>query len=522
MQLAQFRFVLDFLAGGRWLGHLIAFLSGLLCTLSFSPFDYWPISYLCVFLLLVVTQTASLKAGTLRYYLFGVGLYASGVSWFFVSIHVHGGASILLATFLVSLFALAVALLWALQGFFYLRFLRLLPLGLLLGFPAVWVIREWTMSWLFSGFPWLLIGYAQIDTFLVGFAPILGVYGLGALMLVTISATFLLVSPAAAAIVRPAWFTKISSARFGTTGIFVVLAVWVLGYLFQGYAFTQGDREVSVSAVQGNIDQRTKWTRQMVVPILDTYTELTSTEWGRELIVWPEAAITLFRQNAFGQVDRLDQIAKKSGSSLILGIPDRDESGGFQNSAVSLGQGEGRYVKRHLVPFGEYVPLEGQLRGVIAFFDLPMSHNQPGPDNQSPMRAGDLVLSLSICYEVVFGDLVRSTAVDPDVLITISNDTWFGDSIGPWQHLQMVRMRAIENAKYMVRATNNGVTAVIDEKGQIVGVLPQFQPGVLRSDILVLKGITPYARWGNVPILGAAWLVVLCLGWVSRHYRGEH
>ena len=517
MQLAQLKIVLDMLAGNRWLGHLVAFLSGLLCTLSFSPFDYWQVSYLCVFLLLVVTQTASLKAGTLRYYLFGVGLYASGVSWFFVSIHVHGGASILLATLLVALFALAVALLWALQGYFYLRFLRFMPLGLLLAFPAIWVVREWTMSWLFSGFPWLLIGYAQIDTFLVGFAPILGVYGVSALMLVTISAIFFLISPASAVMVG-----RVSSTNVGKTGIFVVLTVWVSGYLLQGYAFTLGDREVSVSAVQGNIDQRTKWTRHMVAPILDTYTDLTSTEWGRELIVWPEAAITLFRQNAFGQIDRLNQTAKESGSSLVLGIPDRDESGGFQNSAISLGQGEGRYVKRHLVPFGEYVPLEDQLRGLITFFDLPMSHNQPGPDSQSPMKAGDLVLSLSICYEVVFGDLVRNTAVDPDVLITISNDTWFGDSIGPWQHLQMVRMRAIENAKYMVRATNNGVTAVIDEKGQVLAVLPQFQSGVLRSDIRVLKGITPYAQLGNVPILGAAWLVVLCLGWVSRHYRGEH
>jgi apolipoprotein N-acyltransferase len=517
VQLAWVKFVLDFLAGSRWPGHITAFLAGLLCTLSFSPFDYWQVSYLCVFFLLVVTQTASLKAGTLRYYLFGVGLYASGVSWFFVSIHVHGGASIVLSIFLVSLFALAVAFLWALQGYVYLRFLRVLPIGLLLAFPAVWVIREWTMSWLFSGFPWLLIGYAQIDTFLVGFAPLLGVYGISALMLVTVSVIFLLMSPASTAKVEGG-----SSAKAGQVGIVVVLAVWVSGYLLQGYAFTEGDREVSVSAVQGNIDQRTKWTRRMVAPILDTYTELTSTEWGRELIVWPEAAITLFRQNAFGQIDRLDQIAKKSGSSLVLGIPDRDDAGGFQNSAISLGQGGGRYVKRHLVPFGEYVPLEDQLRGLITFFDLPMSHNQPGPERQTPMTAGDLVLSLSICYEVVFGDLVRNTVVDPDVLITISNDTWFGNSIGPWQHLQMARMRAIENAKYMVRATNNGVTAVIDEKGRVLSVLPQFEPGVLRSDILVLKGVTPYVRWGSVPILGTAWLAVLCLGWVSRHYRGEH
>ena len=517
MSVFDLKGVQDYFARSTWSGHIIALTAGILCTLSFSPFDYWPISFLSVFLLLLVTQSATIVAGALRYYLFGVGLYISGVSWFFVSIHDHGGASIPLATLLVVLFALAVALLWAIQGYAYLRFFRTLRAGLLLGFPAVWLLREWTMEWLLSGFPWLLIGYTQMDTFLVGYAPVLGVYGLGGLMLLSVTSLFVL-------------FAGTSTAGdkqnlWGARAIILMLVVpvvWVTGALLDRYEFTSGDRQVTVSAVQGNIDQRSKWTRRMVIPILETYTNLTSTEWGREIIVWPEAAITLFRQNAFGQIDNLDQRARRSGSSLVLGIPDRGEAGGFQNSAISLGRGEGRYVKRHLVPFGEYVPLENQLRGVIAFLDLPMSHNRPGPERQSALMAGDLKLSLSICYEVVFGELVRSTVVDPDLLITISNDTWFGDSIGPWQHLQMARMRAIENGRYMVRATNNGVTAIIDEKGRLLGTLPQFQPGVLRGEIKVLSGATPYAQMGNTPILGAVLLVILCLGWVSRRSRDEH
>jgi len=464
-------------------------------------------------LLLAVTQSAKLATGVLRYYLFGVGLYTSGVSWFFVSIHVHGGASVLLATFLVLLFALAISLLCALQGYVYLRFFRFLPLGLLLGFSAIWVLREWVMSWLFSGFPWLLLGYTQIDTSLVGYAPVLGVYGLSALVLVITAVLYLQIE----AVVNGS-----NQARVARVALVMVISVWIVGHFLTGYEHTQGEKTVSVSAVQGNIDQRTKWTRRMIVPILETYTSLTSSEWGRELIVWPEASITLFRQNAFGQLDRLDQMAGDSGSTLVLGIPDRDANGGFQNSAVAIGKGDGQYIKRHLVPFGEYVPLEEQIRGVIAFFDLPMSHNQPGPEGQAPLTAGDLTLSLSICYEVVFGDLVRRTVSDPDVLITISNDTWFGDSIGPWQHFQMARMRAVENGKYMVRATNNGVTAIIDDKGKVLGSLPQFEPGVLRGEIIVKEGVTPYARLGSGPTLGAALLVVLCLGWVSRRYPGGH
>jgi len=515
--LSRIKSVQDKLAHSTWAGHFVALMAGVVCTLSFSPFDFWPVSFLSVFLLLLLTQSASLIKGIIRYYLFGVGLYASGISWFFVSIHDHGGASVPVATLLVSLFALAVALLWALQGYVYLNFFRTVPLGLLLAFPAVWLMREWTMSWLFSGFPWLLMGYSQIDTFLVGFAPVLGVYGLSALMLFTVTSIFSLFC-----LITSATDNHNTGRRAGAMTFLAVLVCWITGALLERYEFTDGNRWVSVSAVQGNIDQESKWTRRMVLPILETYKRLSSTEWGRELIVWPEAAITLFRQNAFGHIDELDQLARKSGSSLVLGIPDRDDSGGFQNSAIAIGQGKGRYVKRHLVPFGEYVPLEDQLRGVISFLDLPMSHNQPGPANQAPLMAGDLTLSVSICYEVVFGDLVRSTVANPDLLITISNDTWFGDSIGPWQHFQMARMRAIENGRYMVRATNNGVTAIIDEKGRVRDVLPQFQRGVLRGEVRVMTGTTPYARMGSAPILGAALLVVLCLGWVSRRSPDTH
>ena len=487
-----------------WPGHLVAVLAGVICTLSFSPFDIWPLAIVSLISLLTVTQSVKRLTGVLRYYLFGVGLYASGISWVFVSIHVHGGASLLLASFLVLLFALSISLLFAVQGYIYLRFFRLLPFGLLLAFPAVWVLREWVMSWLFSGFPWLLLGYAHIETPLIGFAPVLGVYSLSVLALVTAATLYLQVAK------QPA------HTGLARTSLVVVAVIWGMGFILSNYEHTAGDRVVTVSAVQGNIDQKTKWTRRMIGPILETYTRLTSSEWGRELIVWPEASITLFRQNAFGQLEKLDKIAGDSGSTLVLGIPGRDSNGGFQNSAVSIGQGSGQYVKRHLVPFGEYVPFESQLRGLITFLDLPMSHNQPGPEKQTPLTAGDLTLSLSICYEVVFGDLVRRTVTDPDILITMSNDTWFGDSIGPWQHFQMARMRAIENGKYMVRATNNGITAIIDHKGRVQGSLPQFEPGVLRGEVRAMKGVTPYAWLGNTPVLGAALLVVLCLIFSGR------
>ena len=180
------------------------------------------------------------------------------------------------------------------------------------------------------------------------------------------------------------------------------------------------------------------------------------------------------------------------------------------------GNGSGTYHKRRLVPFGEYVPLESLLRGVIQFFDLPMSHNVAGPAGQAPLFVGELPLSLSICYEVVYPDLVRATVADPALFVTISNDTWFGTSIGPWQHLQMARMRALENGRYMVRATNNGVTAVIDDRGRIQAQLPQFEPGVLRGEVRVMEGTTLYNRTGQLP-----WLILIAGMILLIGYRGR-
>ena len=201
-------------------------------------------------------------------------------------------------------------------------------------------------------------------------------------------------------------------------------------------------------------------------------------------------------------MDDLQAKASETGSTLLTGIPDMDAEGRFQNTVVALGRGQGQYIKRRLVPFGEYVPLESLLRGVIRLFDLPMSRNKPGPWDQPRLTAGEISLSTSICYEVIYPELVRE---DADLLVTLSNDTWFGESIGPWQHLQMARMRALENGRTMIRATNNGVTAIIDHRGKVIASLPQFEEGVLRADAEIRQGQTLFNRFGSLPVL------VLCL-----------
>jgi len=469
-------------------GDLLAVVAGCIYPLAMSPFGLWPLELVALTALALLTSSASIKRGALRFYLFAAGMYGVGISWVYVSIHEHGGASPLLAGFLVVLFVLSLSLVFLVHGYLYMRFIKPAPLGILLGFPVTWFLREWVLTWLLTGFPWLFAGYGAIDTWMVGYAPVTGVLGLG--FLLALQASML------------AWAVRVPGWRRGLPAAAVVAAVWATGWIFSRVEFTEPvGRRFTVSAVQGDVDQHIKWNRNMVGPIVEKYVSLTSGEWGRDMIVWPEAAITLFRFRAGSFLADMRARGEKSGTTLVLGIPDISEDGRFLNTAVALGNGEGTYIKRRLVPFGEYVPLEGMLRGLIQLFDLPMSHNESGPDNQTPLRAGELVLSLSICYEVVYPGLVRKTVENPDVLVTISNDTWFGDSIGPWQHMEMARMRAIENGRYMVRATNNGVTAIVDHRGRIVGMLPQFREGVLRGEIEKRRGKTPFARYGHGPLL---------------------
>ena len=486
-------------------GDVLAILAGFAFPLSLSPYNFWIAGVISILGLLLSVEQASLRRGMLRFYLFNVAMFVFGISWVYVSIHDHGGASEMLAGGLVLLFAAALSLIGMMLGFVYLRWFRLTSLGRMLGFPAIWVIKEWVFTWFLTGFPWLFIGYGHLETPLSGYAPILGVLGVSFLVVLTVS------------LVNEALRTRGANA---IKLLAVMLSLWGVGYGLQQLSFVSPAGEpITVSTVQGNIDQNTKWTRAMVIPIINTYRDLTESEWGRDLIVWPEAAITLFKGSAEDLLDGLDRRGKKDASTLVLGIPDRD-AGAYYNTAVAVGLGEGQYVKRRLVPFGEYLPLESLLRGLIDFFDLPMSRNHSGPWHQPLLTAAGLKLGMSICYEIVYPNIVRQNASVPDVLITISNDTWFGHSIGPKQHMQMAQMRALENGRYLIRATNNGISAIVNERGQIEARLPQFEAGVLRGEVRPMEGVTPYTRFGDLPIVGFVFvLLALVLGYNQRSGR---
>jgi apolipoprotein N-acyltransferase len=269
---------------------------------------------------------------------------------------------------------------------------------------------------------------------------------------------------------------------------------------------------VTVALVQPNVPQEHKWDPQWYKPQLSQLREATEPLLGRDLVIWPESAVPNYYQRAQSFLAPLAERAAQAGTTIITGIPYRPDGGEvYYNSVVALGAGSGIYHKQRLVPFGEYVPLERYLRGLIAFFDLPMSSFSWGPAKQPPLRAGAYRIAPFVCYEIVYGDMVARDAREADLLVTVSNDTWFGSSIGPLQHLQIAQMRGRENGRYVLRATNNGVSAIIDHQGRIVAQTEQFVATTLTGEAEVMLGNTPFGSFGNTPIVAACFIGLLLM-----------
>ena len=296
-----------------------------------------------------------------------------------------------------------------------------------------------------------------------------------------------------------------------------VLAVYALGFV----TWVAPGETQRVALVQGNIDQALKWQRDQAVPNVRKHLRLSSQHWDADILMWPEAAVTMYPQQAQGLLDSLGEQGRATDTDIVLGIPGVTAlpSGEyeFQNLAIGLGAARGRFAKHHLVPFGEYVPLESVLRGLIDFFDLPMSSSSPGSAVQPNIRLRAGEAAMAICYEIAYPESMRRRASEAAVLMTLSNDTWFGTSIGPLQHMQIARMRAAENGRWLLRATNNGVTGIVDHRGRLVAQLPQFSEGVLRGSMQVMQGRTPYSVAGHWPVLLA--VAGILLWWFRARRR---
>lgn len=482
--------------------YVLATAGGVLAPLAFAPFNLVPLIFLSLAALFLVWRHASAREAFNGGFLFGAGMFGVGVSWVFVSMHDFGGVSAPLGLFLTLLFVLFLALFPAVVGWLQVRyfqqpgalFMNALPVS------ALWALSEWCRGWIFTGFPWLAAGYSQVDSPLSGIAPIVGVYGIS--WLVSFLAAML-------AFARRSTFWKVvlPIVTSLTLGAFALTTVQ--------WAMPMGS-PVKVALLQGNVSQDIKWRPEQRQPTIDWYVENTRLSWGSDLIIWPETALPVFYHQAHDFLTELGQEARNAGSELFIGMPVMNtRTQQYYNSMVSIGGPEQMYSKQHLVPFGEYIPFAAMLGGLMEFMQVPLPDFSTEPSVPVVKLAGHL-MGVSICYEDAFGEEVINALPEASVLINTSNDAWFGNSMAPHQHLQIARMRSLETQRPMLRATNTGVTAVIDHHGKVTDRAPQFEPAVLRATVQPMKGVTPYARFGNTALITAIILLMIAVTFVVQ------
>lgn len=484
---------------------LCAVLAGALITASHAPYNLWPLSLLGLVLFGYCLKNTSVKQAIALGFLCGLALFGTGVHWVYVAISNFGNSSNILAAILTSLFVVGLACIFAAPFYLYGRFLSHTAMGQTLGFAALWVLGEWVRGWLFTGFPWLYVGYAQIDTPLSGYAPLFGIYGVSLATTLTASIAIAALSYCQNPAKKPAIYGFLLGA---------LTTLWLAGASLQTLQWTQQKQHsISVGLMQPNIAQEHKWEPEYFDQTLETFSRLSLPLWEQDWVIWPEAAIPYTYHQAKTLLTQLDEFARARGTVFITGIIYDDYSTyQYYNAIIAKGAGGGEYFKQRLVPFGEYVPFEKQLRGLINFFNLPTSIIHVGPFNKNGLNANGVLVGAAICYEIVYPDLIANIAQQKDVLLTISNDAWFGDSDGPLQHFAMARMRAKETGRYVIRATNNGLSGIIDPTGKITLQGGQFIEQSLKGEVFRMAGSTPFMVWKSWPIvLLSLLLLVTCL-----------
>lgn len=478
----------------NWKINAISALLGALCVFAFAPFEFYPVSFLSLFGLLFLIRNTAVKSAITIGFSFGLGLYLAGVSWVYVSLATYGGMPLWMGSIAVLGFASLLAVFPALACGLSSYLANSNERRLLLIFPFIWVITEWCKSWVLTGFPWLDIGYTQTPSWLFAWAPVGGIY------LVSFAVLMLV------ALILYAY-----SARSITCSVGLLILLICSFTLQQKQWVTPVGKPLNVAVVQGNIPIESKWSDSALQPTLSLYRELSEQlvkEHGAELIVWPETALPLY----VSQTDaNFWQSISPAGSAVLAGMLDHDDDNGYNAAALSCvaGSAEERetlqvYRKRHLVPFGEYQPLKWLFGWVLEYLNLPMSDFAGWSSHQS-LNCGDRIrIGLSICYEDAFSNEYRRFLGDATMLVNISEDAWFGDSLAPHQRTQFAQMRARELGRPMVRSANSGPSLFIDHNGKVLDTTDQFVVAAKSHAIQATTGETPFSRFGS-------WIVWLSL-----------
>ena len=480
----------------RLVSHLlIPALMGALAVPGFAPVGWWSVAIVSLTFLFIWVRGSSPLGAFVVGWGYGMGLFLVGVSWIFVSLSTYGGLPTPIAVLATVLFCGVIALFPALA---LMLAARLAPRGWMspvLALPGTWVLMEWIRGWFLTGFPWLAFGYSQVpDSPLAGYAPILGVYGVS-LVVALIAGLF-----------------ASRRSNFITAGVLLLVA----GYGLQQVVWTRpAGQPVSVALLQGNVPQEMKFRPEKIAATLQDYARQVFATDAR-LVILPETAVPLFRSNVpGGYLELLAEHVKARGGDVVVGLPEDTAGGQYYNAVASLGASpEGNYRKHHLVPFGEFVPWG--FRWLVDMMSIPLGDFSIGAADQAPIAAAGEKLAVNVCYEDAFGEERIHAAREATLLVNVSNDAWFGNSLSPRQHLQIGAMRSLEAGRWQLRANNTGITAILDEQGRVRAELPPFIHGTLTGTAQGRTGLTPYLRWGNLPALAIMAVLLAAAALVSR------
>ncbi len=487
------------------LAYFVSLLAGCMLPFAFAPYSVWPLAFVSIAILFWQIQTADPRKAARCGALFGLGYFGLGVYWIYYSLHLFGDAVAPLSAFLTCVFVIIMSLFPLLVCWLYAKFhARAQPslFGPLL-FAGYWLGSELMRDWLFGGFPWLSVGYSQIGSVFAGYAPVVGVYGVS--WVIVLMACCLVV-----VLTTTQRVPRVMSA--------VAMAVAAVGAsLLSPLEWTEPRVDtLAVRLVQGNIKQEMKFSRERLQSSLETYVELSrGAPDGTDLIVWPETAIPTFFSNVDDVLEPFASSLSAKGQDVLTGGFHRDSEGRVYNSLRQLGGDKVLYSKRHLVPFGEFMPFRFILDFVSSFIVIPMSDLTAAAGPVKPLPIQGEYIGVSICYEDVFGGEMRELLPSSTVLLNVSNDAWFGDSAAPYQHQEIAQMRAREFGRPLIRVTNTGISSSINYRGQLLGSIAHNTKGVLDVEITPRTGTTPYATLGNLPLLILV-LVTFVAGFVHK------
>jgi apolipoprotein N-acyltransferase len=486
---------------------------GAALALAFAPFDWRLLGILCPAYLFLCWRDATPRRAAQVGFFFTAGKYLAGTYWLYYSIHGIGKAPLWL-TFFVMLAMIAIlssytaAVGYALARWFHVDHRSRVAAStwrFLLVLPAAWVLLEWFRGWFLSGFPWLALGYTHLDTWLAGLAPVGGVYAVSLAVAMCAGAVALLVS---------------GGARARLAAAAAIAALWIAGYALTQPVWTApSGAPMTVAVVQGAVPQDEKWTTDPGKTVR-LYHELTAPHLGKDVILWPESALPLLAHEAMHYLGPLSEAAHARGSRLVTGLVKYDFDGDkYYNALVALDDEAQWYYKRRLVPFGEFFPVPSFVREWLKLMNLPYSDITAGEQGQPALKVKSQRIAPTICYEDAYGADQLDVLDQATLLVNVTNDAWFGDSTAAHQHLQISRMRALEAGRPLLRAANDGVSAIIGATGVVQNTLPRFRPGVLTGVVQPRTGLTPYARVGNTPVVLVALLIIGVSAWPAVRGR---